>query len=141
MPALELYRKSFQPSDALEKPYAMLAINIVAAETDKEAWRLATTQFQSFLRLIRGTPGQMLPPVETMDGLWTAQEKALVDARLGGSIIGSAATVEKGLKKILSETRTDELMINAMIFDHAARLRSYEIVSDFWKEKTSAQKG
>ncbi|MDQ3714317.1 MAG: LLM class flavin-dependent oxidoreductase [Acidobacteriota bacterium] len=140
LPALELYRKSFVPSDALEKPYAMLAINIVAAETDKEAWRLATTQFQSFLRLIRGTPGQMLPPVETMDGLWTAQEKALVDARLGGSIIGSAATVKEELARILSQTKTDELMINAMIFDHAARLRSYEIVADFWKEKTSAQK-
>jgi luciferase family oxidoreductase group 1 len=139
LPALELYRKSFQPSDALEKPYAMLAINIVAAETDKEAWRLATTQFQSFLRLIRGTPGQMPPPVETMDGLWTAQEKALVDARLGGSIIGSAATVKNGLAKILSDTKADELMINAMIFDHAARLRSYEIVADLWKEKTSVQ--
>ena len=117
----------------------MLAINIVAAETDREAWRLATTQFQSFLRLIRGMPGQMLPPVDSMDGLWTEQEKALVDARLGGSIIGGAATVKEGLKKILSETRADELMINAMIFDHAARLRSYEIVADVWKEKTSAQ--
>ena len=139
LPAFELYRRNFTPSDKLEKPYAMLAINIVAAETDEEAWRLATTQFQSFLRLIRGTPGQMLPPVETMDGLWTAQEKALVDARLGGSIIGSAATVRENLEKMLSETRADELMINAMIFDHAARLRSYEIVAEIWKEKTSAQ--
>jgi len=141
MPALELYRKNFAPSDALDKPYAMLAINIVAAETDKEAWRLATTQFQSFLRLIRGTPGQMQPPVETMDGLWTAQEKILVDERLGGSIIGSAATVTEELTRILNQTKADELMINTMIYDHAARLRSYEIVADFWKEKTSAQKG
>ncbi len=139
LPALELYRKNFTPSDALEKPCAMLAINIVAADTDAEAWRLATTQFQSFLRLIRGTPGQMLPPVDSMDGLWTAQEKALVDARLGGSIIGGAATVKEGLAKMLNETGADELMINAMIFDHAARLRSYEIVADVWKEKTSAQ--
>jgi luciferase family oxidoreductase group 1 len=139
LPALELYRKNFTPSDELEKPQAMLAINIIAAETDKEAWRLATTQFQSFLRLIRGTPGQMLPPVDSMDGLWTAQEKALVDARLGGSIIGGVATVKEGLRKMLSETRADELMINSMIFDHAARLRSYEIVADVWKEKTSAQ--
>jgi len=138
LPALELYRKNFQFSDALEKPYAMLAINIVAAKTDAEAWRLATTQFQSFLRLIRGTPGQMLPPVDSMDGLWTAQEKALVDARLGGSIIGGAQTVKEGLAKILGETNADELMINAMIFDHAARLRSYEIVAEVWKEKTAA---
>lgn len=139
LPALELYRKNFTPSEKLEKPCAMLAINIVAADTDAEAWRLATTQFQSFLRLIRGTPGQMLPPVDSMDGLWTAQEKALVDARLGGSIIGGAATVKEGLAKMLNETGADELMINAMIFNHAARLRSYEIVADVWKEKTSAQ--
>ena len=139
LPALELYRKSFEPSDALKKPYAMLAINIVAAETDAEAWRLATTQFQSFLHLVRGTPGQMLPPVDLMDGLWTAQEKALVDARLGGSIIGGAATVKKELERILNQTKADELMINAMIFDHAARLRSYEIVAGVWKEKVSQQ--
>jgi luciferase family oxidoreductase group 1 len=138
--ALELYRKSFQPSEKLEKPYAMLAINVVAAETDEEAWRLATTQFQSFLRLIRGTPGQMLPPVDTMDGLWTAQEKALVDARLGGSVIGGARAIKENLAKMLSETRADELMINAMIYDHAARLRSYEIVADVWRGKNSTQK-
>lgn len=140
LPALELYRKNFTPSDALEKPHAMLAINIVAADTDQEAWRLATTQFQSFLRLIRGTPGQMLPPVDSMDGLWTAQEKALVDARLGGSVIGGAATVKVNLEKMLNETNADELMINAMIYDHAARLRSYEIVANVWKSasKTSS---
>jgi luciferase family oxidoreductase group 1 len=139
LPALELYRRNFTPSDALEKPYAMLAINIVADDTDEEAWRLATTQFQSFLRLIRGMPGQMQPPVDSMDGLWTAQEKALVDARLGGSIIGGAATVRKELTRILDSTKADELMINAMIYDHSARLRSYEIVADVRREKTSAQ--
>ena len=135
LPAFEIYRRSFTPSESLEKPYAMLAINVIAAETDNEAWRLATTQFQSFLRLIRGTPGQMLPPVDSMEGLWTEQEKALVDARLGGSIIGGAATVKNNLEKMLSETNADELMINAMIFDHAARLRSYEIVADVWKSE------
>jgi alkanesulfonate monooxygenase SsuD/methylene tetrahydromethanopterin reductase-like flavin-dependent oxidoreductase (luciferase family) len=72
-----------------------------------------------------------------MDGLWTAQEKALVDARLGGSIIGSGATVKKNLARILNQTKADELMINAMIYDHASRLRSYEIVARVWQEKTS----
>lgn len=139
LPAFELYRKNFEPSEDLKKPYAMLAINIVAAETDKEAWRLATTQFQSFLRLIRGTPGQMLPPVDSMEGLWTEQEKALVDSRLGGSIIGDAAAVKDKLNKLYAATEFDELMINAMIFDHAARLRSYEIVADVWQKKTAAQ--
>lgn len=139
LPAIEIYRRSFKASEAPEKSYAMLALNVIAAETDEEANFLATTQYQSFLRLVRGTPGQMQPPLENMDEVWTAQEKALVRSRVGGSIIGSAATVKKGLEKILSETDADELIINAMIYDHAARLRSYEIVADVWKEKTSAQ--
>lgn len=139
LPALEIYRKSFQPSDALEKSYAMLAINIVAAETDEEAWRLATSQFQSFLRLIRGMPSELQPPVENIEELWTPQEKAAVESRLGGSIIGSAETVETELRRLLESTQADELMINAMIFDHAARLRSYEIVADVWKNKAAGK--
>ena len=117
----------------------MLALNVVAADTDEEAQFLATTQFQSFLRLIRGTPGHMQPPVRNMDEIWTAQEKALVNSRVGGSIIGSASTIRNGLEKVLGETNADELMINAMIYDHEARLRSYEIVANVWKEKVSAQ--
>ena len=139
LPALELYRESFQAADGLEKPYAMLAMNLVAAETDARAQFLATTQFQSFLWLLRGMPGEMQPPVEDMDELWTAQEKAAVESRLGGSIIGGAATVKSGLEKVLAETNADELMLNAMIFDHTARLRSYEIVAEVWKENVSAQ--
>jgi luciferase family oxidoreductase group 1 len=130
LPALSLYRETFKPSDKLAEPYAMLAINIVAADTDEEAQFLATTQFQSFLRLSRGMPGQMQPPVENMDDIWTPQEKAVVQSRLGGSIIGSPSTVASGLKSILQETGADELMVNAMIFDHEKRLRSYEIVAE-----------
>ena len=141
LPALKLYRETFEPSDKLEKPYVMLALNAVAAETDEEAQFLATTQFQSFLRLTRGTPGQMLPPVENMDEIWTPQEKAAVESRLGGSIIGSATTVKSGLETILAETAADELMLNAMIFDHTARLRSYEIVAEVRKESAAAQSG
>lgn len=139
LPAFEIYRRSFEPSETLTKPYAMLALNIIAAGTDAEAKFLATTQYQSFLRLIRGTPGQMQPPVEDMDEIWTPQEKALVESRVGGSIIGSAATVRNGLEKVFGETNADELMINAMIYDHAARLRSYEIIADVRKSKASAQ--
>ena len=139
LPALELYRETFKASDKLEKPYAMLAINLVAADTDPEAQFLATTQFQSFLRMMRGMPGEMQPPVENMDELWSAPEKAAVESRLGGSIIGSAATLKSGLEKLLAETSADELMLNAMIFDHTARLRAYEIVADVWKENVSAQ--
>ncbi|HEX8398545.1 MAG TPA: LLM class flavin-dependent oxidoreductase [Pyrinomonadaceae bacterium] len=137
LPALEIYRNAFEPSDELQNPLAMLAINVIAAETDDEAWFLASSQFQSFLRLIRGTPGQLQPPVENMDELWSPQEKAIVESRLGGSIIGSRVTVEAQLERILEATKADELMINAMIFDHQARLRSYEIVAEFLKNKAA----
>lgn len=139
LPALELYRKSFKASDELKKPYAMLALNCIAAETDGEAQFLATTQFQAFLRLSRGTPGEMQPPVENMDEIWTAQEKAAIESRLGGSIIGSAGTVKKSLEKILVETNADELMLNSLIFDQTARLRAYQIVADVWKQDAVAQ--
>ena len=139
LPALEVYRKSFKASDELEKPYAMLAINVVAAGTDAEAQFLATTQFQAFLRLARGVPGEMQPPVENMEELWTAREKAAIESRLVGSVIGSAATVKKGLEKILAETDAEELMLNSMIFDHMARLRAYQIVADVLKENLLAQ--
>lgn len=137
--ALKIYRSSFEPSEALDKPYAMVALNVFAAETDCEAERLATSQHQSFLNLIRGVPGKIQPPVDSMEGIWTEPEKALVQSRLGGSIIGNAETVKAKLEQFVADTSADELMINAMIYDHAARLRSYEIVADVWREKTSAQ--
>lgn len=133
LPALELYRRNFQPSDALRKPYAMVALNIFAAESDAEAERLATSQHQSFLNLIRGRPGKIKPPVDSMDEIWTAQEKTLVQSRTGGSIIGNRETIKTKLDEFLAETNADELIINAMMYDHAARLRSYEIVADIWK--------
>ncbi|HSK72671.1 MAG TPA: LLM class flavin-dependent oxidoreductase [Pyrinomonadaceae bacterium] len=135
MPALDLYRKNFTPSDALEKPCAMLAINIIAAETDAEAQYLATSQYQAFLRLIRGKPGKIQPPVENMNEIWNEQERLLVESRTGGSVIGSAATVKTELERILDVTKADELMINTMIYDHSARLRSYEIVAEVWQNK------
>jgi luciferase family oxidoreductase group 1 len=139
LPALELYRSTFEASGDLTEPYAMLAINAIAASTDAEAQFLATTQFQSFLRLTRGMPGEMQPPVTNMAELCTPQEQAGLESRLGGSIIGSAATVKAGLEKLLAETKADEFMLNAMIFDHTERLRSYEIVADVWRGNVSAQ--
>lgn len=136
LPALDIYRRNFRASEALEKPYAMVALNVFAAETEREANRLATSQHQSFLNLVRGRPGKIPPPVDSMDDIWTAQEKALVESRTGGSIIGNRETVKAKLDKFLAETDADELMINAMMFDHAARLRSYEIVAEVWREKS-----
>lgn len=137
--ALKIYRSSFEPSEALDKPYAMVALNVFAAETDREAERLATSQHQSFLNLIRGVPGKIQPPVDSMDNLWTEPEKALVQSRVGGSIIGDAETVKAKLEQFVADTNADELMINAMIYDHAARLRSYEIVAEVWREKVAAR--
>ncbi len=130
LPALALYRKYFQPSRDLQKPYAMVALNVFAAETDEEAQKLATSQYQSFLNLVRGKPGKIKPPVDSMEEFWTPQEKALVQSRTGGSIIGSRETVKSGLEKFLRETDADELMINTMTYDHSARLRSYKIVAE-----------
>ena len=141
LPALALYRKTFQPSDDLPKPHAMVALNVVAAETDDEAEFLATSQYQSFLNLIRGTPGKIPPPVQDMNSIWNAQEKALVASRTGGSIIGSKATVKRKLEEFLEQSQADEIMVNAMIFDQEKRLRSYEIISELFSEKSAMAKG
>jgi luciferase family oxidoreductase group 1 len=138
LPSLEIYRKVFQPSDDLEKPYAMVALNVIAAETDDEAEFLATSQYQSFLNLIRQKPGKIPPPVEDMDAIWNEREKALVNSRTGGSIIGSKETVKRKLIEFLERTKADELMINAMIFDQQKRLRSYEIVAEIFSDNELA---
>lgn len=138
LPSLELYRKVFQPSEDLEKPYALVALNIVAADTDEEAEFLATSQYQSFLNLVRQRPGKIPPPVADMDKIWNAQEKALVAARTGGSIIGSKETVKHKLEKYLEQTNADEIMINAMIYDHAKRLRSYEIIAEIFNAESQS---
>jgi len=133
LPALEIYRRNFRPSAELAEPYAIVALNVFAADSNTEAQRLATSQHQSFLNLIRGVPGKIRPPVNDMELVWTPQEKALVNARLGGSVIGDHSTVKAGLERFLDETQADELMINGIFYDHQARLRSYEIVADIWK--------
>ena len=133
LPALELYRRNFQRSETLEKPYAMVALNVIAADADEEAKRLATSQHQAFLSLARGMPGQLQPPATSLEGLWTAEERAALEARLGGSIIGNPETVKSRLNAFLESTKADELMIHTMVYDHLARLRSYDIVADVWK--------
>lgn len=127
--ALNLYRQCFQPSEVLEKPYAMVGLNVFAAETEREARMLATTHQQMHVNLIRGTPRQMPPPVESMDGLWSPMEQASVEQTLRASVVGDPDMVKRQLEAFIAETQADELIINAMIHDHAARLRSYEIAA------------
>lgn len=130
LPALELYHHHFQPSDVLDEPYAMVGVNIIAADTDEEAQRLATSMQQQFLNLMRNTPTQLLPPVESMDEIWSEQEKTVLMQQLRTSIIGSPQTVKEKLQKFLNLTQAEEMMVNTQIFDHQARLRSFEIVAE-----------
>jgi luciferase family oxidoreductase group 1 len=127
--ALEQYRAQFRPSDALRKSHAMAAVAVFAADSDREARRLFTSLQQSFVALRRGAPGPLPPPVETMDGLWTDGEKAGVDQAFREAIIGSPPAVKRGIEAFVGRTGVDELMVTASIYDHAARLRSFEIVA------------
>ncbi|QED47968.1 LLM class flavin-dependent oxidoreductase [Cytobacillus dafuensis] len=133
LPALSLYRRSFRPSSILEKPYAMVGVNVIAADTDEKAKWLATSMQQQFLGLIRNTPGQLKPPVDNMDNLWSEYEKALLQKQLGSSIVGNQEMVKDKLQHFLIETMADEFMINAQIFNHDDRLRSFELVSEIFK--------
>ncbi|GIZ53110.1 LLM class flavin-dependent oxidoreductase [Noviherbaspirillum aridicola] len=128
--ALTLYRRGFRPSPTLAKPYAMVGLNVYAADTTEEAHYLSTSHQQMHVNLIRGVPGQMAPPVRSMEGLWTPHEQASVEATLRASIIGDPATVRTQLQAFLHETQADELIVNSMIYDHGARLRSYEILAE-----------
>ncbi|MFJ7747815.1 LLM class flavin-dependent oxidoreductase [Peribacillus sp. NPDC097295] len=134
-PALARYRNNFQPSEVLDKPYAMVGINVFAADTTEEAQKISTSYQQQFLNLIRNTPGQMAPPVDTMDGIWTEYEKAIVMKQLNASIIGNPDEVKQQLQAFLDETQADEMIINSAIYDHKARLRSYEIVAEVTRMK------
>ncbi len=127
LPAIGMYRANFKPSDRLAEPRVMVGVNVIAADTDAEAHRLFTSQQQAVLNMVRGRPGQLPPPVDSMDGLWNPLEQSHVEQRTRVSAVGSIDTVRERLTKILVATEADELILTAHIFDHAARLRSYEL--------------
>lgn len=128
--ALAIYRSKFQPSGQLEKPYAMVCLNAIGADTDEEARRMFTSNQQQFINLRRGMPGKLPAPVDNIESLWSASERFGVDNALRMSVVGNKDTLRQGLQSILRETEADELMINGQIFDQQARLRSFEIVSE-----------
>lgn len=130
LPALDLYRHQFRPSEELAGPYAMVGVNVIVADTDEEARRLATSQQQQFLNLIRRQTGQLKPPVDSMEPIWTPQEKALIERQLGFAAIGSPDTVRKRLEVLLQQTDADEMIVAAQVYDHEARLRSYELLAE-----------
>src|ERR1035441_339865 len=119
--AAQLYREHFRPSAILRKPYLMVAVLVIAAETDAAAQRLFTTSQQRFLRLIRNQPVELLPPVDSMDGLWQEAERAAVRSKLGAAIVGSDATVKAGLEKLVADTAADEVIVVTDTYEHADR--------------------
>ncbi|MGI8430699.1 MAG: LLM class flavin-dependent oxidoreductase [Chthoniobacterales bacterium] len=132
--ALALYRRYFQPSAVLAQPHAIVGAGVYAAETDEEAQRLATSAQLQFIKMIRGQPGKLPPPVESMDGLWSAGERAAVLQRTRCTAIGSPAKVRERLSEILEETGADEIIATAQIYDHAARVRSFAIAAEVFQE-------
>ena len=128
--ALDIYRKQFKPSQQLDHPYAMVGVNVVAADTDEEARRLFTTIQQSFANLVRGAGGKLQAPIDNIDDYWSPAEKHHASHMLKYSIVGSAETVHRELKEFERLTKADELMIVTSIYDHRARIRSYEIVAE-----------
>jgi luciferase family oxidoreductase group 1 len=129
MPALEIYRRHFKPSAQLDKPYAMVAANIIAADTDAQARRLFTSLQQSFVKLRRGMPGKLAPPVDDI-GSWAApMELAGLNLSLVYSFVGATETVARSVQSFLKMTQADELIVSGHIFDHSARLHSYELAA------------
>src|SRR5690606_6064183 len=130
MPAIRIYRERFEPSDSLDRPHVMLGLPVYAADTDKEAQRLFTSMQQQFLTLRRGRPGQLPPPVDSMEGLWAPHEQAMAGQALSCAVVGSPDTVREGLRSFVERTGADEIMATAQIYDHADRVRSFEILAD-----------
>ena len=128
--ALLLYHRDFRPSKRLAKPHAMLALNVVAAETDEEARYLFTTQQQAFVNLRRGRAGLVPPPIDDIEAFWEPHEKAGVAQALACAVVGSRDTVRKGIADFIQRHRPDELMLTANIFDHDKRLRSFQIAAE-----------
>ncbi|WP_262030680.1 LLM class flavin-dependent oxidoreductase [Microvirga sp. Mcv34] len=133
MQALQVYRERFQPSAQLDRPYAMVGVNVIAADTDEEARHLFTSAQQSFTNLFRGARGKLQPPIDDIESYWAPHEKAQAMNMLSCSFVGSARTVQEGLEGFIAQTGADEVMVAAAIYDHSKRLRSYEILSEVHK--------
>ncbi len=127
--ALAVYRSRFKPSEHLASPYAMVGVNIIAADTDAEARRLATTQQRSFADLVTGKRGLSKPPIDDIDAYWSGAQKEQAQRMLARSIVGSPETVRAGIRDLVAETGADELMIVSDVYEHAARLRSLDIIA------------
>jgi luciferase family oxidoreductase group 1 len=130
MDAIAIYRERFRPSERLAAPRVMLGLNVFAAETDAEARRLFSSLQLAFLNLRRGRPGKLPPPVDGLDAELDPLARAMLDQALACSVVGGREAVRRGIAEFVARTGADELMITAQIHDHAARVRSFEILAD-----------
>ncbi|MDU9392768.1 LLM class flavin-dependent oxidoreductase [Pseudomonas sp. zfem002] len=128
--AIRVYRNHFKPSAVLEQPYVMLGVPMVVADTDEQAEYLATSVYQRILALMRGQSLMQKPPVESMNGLWLPHEREAVGDFLGLAMIGSPAKVKAKLEVLLEQTGADELIFTSDLYEHADRLRSYELMAE-----------
>ena len=138
LPALALYRSQFNPSERLARPYVILGVNVFAAATDEEARRLFTSVQQAFVRLRRGAPTPLPPPVADVESLLTPMEREMLKRALAISFIGTPETVRRGLESFVAKTAPDELMVVSQVFDHDARLRSYELTAQIRDQLSAA---
>ena len=130
--AIAVYRERFRPSEQLQTPYVMLGLNVIAAQTDDEARLLFSSLQQAFINLRTGRPGQLPPPIAgySLD----PAVQSMMQHALRWAVVGSPETVRAGLTAFIAHTGADELMVTAQIFDHGARLRSFEILADVHKQ-------
>lgn len=131
LPALALYRESFRPG-ALEEPYSMIGVGVTAAESDERARELAAPQALSFLRLRQGNPGPLPSPEETAAHPYTPLERQIVQSRLQDQVIGGPESVRRQLDELIARTGVDEVMVVTQVFDHADRLKSYDILAELY---------
>ncbi|MFI6521022.1 LLM class flavin-dependent oxidoreductase [Spirillospora sp. NPDC050679] len=132
LPALELYRESFRPSEALAKPYAMIAVSVTAAEDDDTARVLAAPQALSFLKLRLGRPGPLPTPEEAASYPYTPLDRDMIEARLAAQVVGGPEGVRQQMDLLLKRTEADEVMVTTMVYEHADRLRSYELLAGLY---------
>jgi luciferase family oxidoreductase group 1 len=129
LPALTVYRQRFQPSRILQRAYAMVCVNVIAADTDAQARRLFTSHQQAFTQLRRGRPGQLPPPIDDIESFWSGGEKAMLEQAMRYSFVGSAASVEQALRAFLKQVLVEELMVNVHVYDQVARRHSLTLTA------------
>ena len=125
-----MYRQAFRPSDVLSEPYAIAAVNVFAAQTEREARTLFSSQQQAFLNLRRGRPGKLPAPVEDYEATLLPIEREGLASALSCTVLGTRDRIAEGLARFAERTRADELIVTANVYDHAARLRSFEIAAE-----------